>query len=151
MSQALKTYSKGAPFYNVWLVDVRFRGSTSETMMLPRLLRHCYCYADSRFSNPMVSGLAAYAMKRCSMKRKSIDCDIRSLSACARTRILEAWSRSKPASLEYVPVSAIQEQSGNHVPQADFEGPISIRRGNCSLFCKVCLVTSASRIQLWRR
>ena len=40
--------------------------------MLPRLLRHCYCYADSRFSNPMVSDLAAYAMKRCSMKRKSI-------------------------------------------------------------------------------
>src|SRR5437588_9273768 len=23
-------------------------------MMLPRLLRHCYCYADSRFSNPIV-------------------------------------------------------------------------------------------------
>ena len=22
--------------------------------MLPRLLRHCYCYADSRFSNPIV-------------------------------------------------------------------------------------------------
>ncbi len=40
--------------------------------MLPRLLSHFYCYAESRFSNPMVSGLAAYAMKRCSMKRKSI-------------------------------------------------------------------------------
>jgi len=39
--------------------------------MLPRLLSHFYCYAESRFSNPMVSGLAAYAMKRCSMKRKS--------------------------------------------------------------------------------
>ena len=58
--------------------------------MLPRPLRHCYCYADSRFSNPMVSGLAAYAMKRCSMKRKSIGCDIRSLSDFARTRILGA-------------------------------------------------------------
>jgi len=32
------------------------------------------------------------------MKHKPISCDIRSLSACARTRILEAWSRSKPAS-----------------------------------------------------
>src|SRR6267378_4067248 len=86
MSQALKTYSKGAPFYNVWLVDVRFRGSTSETLMLPHLLRHCYCYADSRFSNPMVSGLAAYAMKRCSMKRKSIISDTRSSLVSAGTR-----------------------------------------------------------------
>jgi hypothetical protein len=57
--------------------------------MLPRLLRHCYCYADSRFSNPMVSGLAVYAMKRCRMKRKSIGCDIQSSPACAKTRILE--------------------------------------------------------------
>jgi len=62
--------------------------------MLPRLLRHCYCYADSRFSNPMVSGLAAYAMKRCSMKRKSISCDIRGLSGFEKTRILEALSKS---------------------------------------------------------
>ena len=62
--------------------------------MLPRLPRHCYCYADSRFNNPMVSGLAAYAMKRCSMKRKSIGCDIRSLSGFEKTRILEALSKS---------------------------------------------------------
>jgi len=48
-----------------------------------------------------VSGLAAYAMKRCSMKRKSIGYVIQSLSDCARTRILEAWSRSEPAKLEY--------------------------------------------------
>ncbi len=46
--------------------------------MLPRLLSHFYCYAESSFSNPMVSGLAAYAMKRCSMKRKSIISDTRS-------------------------------------------------------------------------
>ncbi len=57
--------------------------------MLPRLLRHCYCYADSRFSNPMVSGLAAYAMKRCSMKRKSITSGTRNLLGFERTRILE--------------------------------------------------------------
>src|SRR5438874_4873010 len=44
-------------------------------------------------------------MKGCSMERKSIGCDIRSLPGCARTRILEAWSRSKPASLEYLPAS----------------------------------------------
>ena len=62
-------------------------------------------YADSRFSNPMVAGLAAYAMKRCSMKRKSIDCGIPSLSDSARTGILEAWSRSKSASLECIPAS----------------------------------------------
>ncbi len=68
--------------------------------MLPRLLSHFYCYAESRFSNPMVSGLAAYAMKRCSMKRKSIGCDIQNLSDYGRTRILEAWSKSKPASFE---------------------------------------------------
>ncbi|PYT96579.1 MAG: hypothetical protein DMG38_23210 [Acidobacteria bacterium] len=42
----------------------------------------------------MVSGLAAYAMKRCSMKRKSIDYDIRNLSGFEKTRILEAWSKS---------------------------------------------------------
>src|SRR6266513_6469377 len=32
-------------------------------------------------------------MMRCSMKRKSIGCDIRRLWDCARTRTLEAWSR----------------------------------------------------------
>jgi hypothetical protein len=65
-----------------------FRGGTSETLMLPRLLRHCYCYADSRFSNPMVSGLAAYAMKRCSMKRKSIIFGTPSPPDYAGTRML---------------------------------------------------------------
>jgi hypothetical protein len=35
------------------------------------------------------------------MKRKSIGYVIQSLSDCARTRILEAWSRSEPAKLEY--------------------------------------------------
>jgi hypothetical protein len=69
--------------------------------MLPRLLSHFYCYAESRFSNPMVSGLAAYAMKRCSMKRKSTGCGIRSLSDCAKTRILEAWLKSMPPKAEY--------------------------------------------------
>ncbi len=68
--------------------------------MLPRLLSHFYCYAESRFSNPMVSGLAAYAMKRCSMKRKSIGCVIRSLSHCVRTRTLEAWSKSTIPNVE---------------------------------------------------
>jgi len=62
--------------------------------MLPRLLRHCYCYADSRFSNPMVSGLAAYAMKRCSMKRKSIACDTQSLLGCGKTSVRDRSSRS---------------------------------------------------------
>src|SRR6266851_9872219 len=50
---------------------------------------------------------------------REIGCAIQSLSDCARTRILEAWSRSKPASLEFLPFSGIQKQSGNHVPQAD--------------------------------
>jgi len=54
----------------------------------------CYCYTDSRFTNPMVSGLAAYAMKRCSMKRKSTASDIQSLSDCVRTRTRKAWSRN---------------------------------------------------------
>ena len=61
------------------LVDVRFRGVTSKTLMLPRRRNDCFCYADSKFSNPMVSGLAAYAMKRCSMKRKSIGYDTQDL------------------------------------------------------------------------
>src|SRR5579859_195643 len=58
---------------------------------------------------------------------REIGCAIRSLSDCARTRILEAWSRSKPASLEYLPFSWIQKQSGNHVPQAD-SIPISLSK-----------------------
>ena len=73
------------------LVDVRFRGtgSRSKTRVLPRLLSHCYCYADSRFSNPMVFCLTAYAMNRCSMKRKSIISGMPSSSDYATTRILE--------------------------------------------------------------
>jgi hypothetical protein len=42
----------------------------------------------------MVSGLAAYAMKRCSMKRKSTGYVIRSSSDCATTKTLEEWSKS---------------------------------------------------------
>src|SRR5882762_8724976 len=42
----------------------------------------------------MVSGLAAYAMKRCSMKRKSTASGIQSLSDCVRTRTRKAWSRN---------------------------------------------------------
>jgi hypothetical protein len=35
------------------------------------------------------------------MKRKLIGCNIRSLSDCARTRILEAWLKSMPPKAEY--------------------------------------------------
>jgi hypothetical protein len=62
--------------------------------MLPRLLRHCYCYADSRFSNPVVSGLAAYAMKRCSMKRKSIISVTQNSPDFERTKTNAASSKS---------------------------------------------------------
>jgi hypothetical protein len=47
--------------------------------MLPRLL---------------VSHLAAYAMKRCSMKRKSTASGIRSLSGYVKTRTRKSWSRN---------------------------------------------------------
>jgi hypothetical protein len=66
------------------------RKDGKEALMLPRLLSHFYCYADSRFSNPMVSGLAAYAMKRCSMKRKSAISGIRNSWDCVTTRTLAA-------------------------------------------------------------
>ena len=77
-----------------------FRGGTSETLMLPRLLRHCYCYADSRFSNPMVSGLARYAMKGCSMKRKSIISGTRNSPVSARATTHAPWPKNMQARVE---------------------------------------------------
>jgi hypothetical protein len=46
----------------------------------------------------MVSGLAAYAMKRCSMKRKSVGGVTRSLSVCATIRSQAGLSESSQAS-----------------------------------------------------
>ena len=45
-----------------------------------------YRYADSRLGNPMISGLAAHAMKECSMKRKSTICAMQSSRGFERTR-----------------------------------------------------------------
>ena len=49
---------------------------------------------------PYVSGLVVYAMKGCSMKRKSTICAMQSLVGCAKTKTRGALSRSTLTNLE---------------------------------------------------
>ena len=89
-------------------LDVRLRAGTSKTLRLSRLVSHCYCYADLRFSNPMVCGLDAYAMKRCRMKRKSITSDTPNLPGHVRTTydggslVVTGASVPEPANLTFL-------------------------------------------------
>src|SRR5436853_6948168 len=76
-------------------------------------------------------------MKGCSMERKSIGCDIRSLPGCARTRILEAWSRSKPASLEYLTASPNPSGTLSVLARA-VSGPFCDRSVRCQRGSPAC-------------
>jgi len=69
-----------------WLVDVRFRGATSKTLVLSRLLVIAIVPLTQDSATLVVSGLAAYTTKGCGMKRNSTICAMQSLLVCERTR-----------------------------------------------------------------